>query len=109
MILIKRAWAPGDSPWHRPGASWDFHKATMKKLRDAGWKVRCEYPQDYVRESTGRLVHGWIDIWAEKDGKTLAVECDANSPRKNSIQKLTACPASRCIVLCRNGHKLIVR
>ena len=98
----------GCPPGHNPGASWSFHKAAMSYLQTQGWTVQPEYQQDYIN-SNGILVHGFIDIWAEKHGVTLAVECDDYNPRKKSLAKLITCKADICIVLCRRGKHRKVR
>jgi len=85
-----------------------FHEWVANYHRKQGWNVIKEYPQEYFWRD-GRNVNGRIDLWIEKNGETVAIECDYKRPRIRSVLKLALCAADHCYVYCRNGERFRLR
>jgi very-short-patch-repair endonuclease len=68
----------------------DFERLVMKRLIDAGFRVKAQWQVGYYR----------IDLVVEGDGKRLAIECDGD--RYHPIEKLEA-DLARQTVLERLG------
>jgi len=77
-----------------------IHRALIAK----GFRARREYgPILYTRNNGKLCSRGRVDLFAWKQGVSIAIEIDNRSPRKNSILKLRAVAAIYKIIVIRKG------
>lgn len=92
---MKNPWAAVDSYSNEEKkADSDFERQVMKRLIDAGYRVRAQWQVGYYR----------IDLVVEGDGKRLAIECDGD--RYHPLEKLED-DIARQTVLERLGWQFV--
>lgn len=64
-----------------------FHQAVIDELEWLGCKTWREVPARYTRRR-GERCNGRIDVLAAKYDLRIGIECDRNSPRRKSVDKL---------------------
>lgn len=75
------------------------HDAAQKALIAAGWLVEREVPVDDRGDGRG----GRVDLVARRDGISIGIEIDRETPRRNSVEKLHRLALDYRVVLVR-GH-----
>ena len=60
--------------------------------------------REYYVPDRGDGHRGKIDVYAQNDGTTLAIEIDRNSPREKSVKKLLQAKTTHKIIVLRNGQ-----
>ena len=92
---MKEPWASVNAYSNEAGkADSDFERQVLKRLTDAGYRVKAQWQVGYYR----------IDLVVEGDGKRLAVECDGD--RYHPIEKLED-DIARQTVLERLGWEFV--
>lgn len=78
-------------------------------LESLGFSVMLEYPVDYMGKHG--LVHGRVDLLAQRGFEVLAIEVDRSSPRKKSIAKLEqmASQSTGQVILLRSEPPKLAR
>jgi hypothetical protein len=71
----------------------------VKYLQDNGYTCKCEH--NIGDRGDGR--DGRLDIFANNDQETIAIEIDKASPRSKSITKLRRCNADKKFILLRKN------
>lgn len=82
-----------------PDNALHFQRRVRDVLDIEGWNTRLEVRVPHSNPRSARK--GRIDIVAERDNKTVAIECDRITPRAGSVFKLAHFPATLRLILLR--------
>lgn len=94
--LLKEVW--GVSGFHVSNDAQDARTEICEWLAENGFSCK----KQYAVQNRGDGRNGKIDILAEKEGATIGIEIDRDSPRDKSIIKLMQIDGEK-VVLVRNG------